>query len=58
MTISPENSPGPVKRVAVGRRVFLGVTGLGALGVIFGASLQNFLGNVFGSGFGRHSSGR
>jgi DMSO/TMAO reductase YedYZ molybdopterin-dependent catalytic subunit len=55
MTISPEESPTPpasrpVKRVAVGRRVCLGVGGLGALGVIFGASIQNFLGNVFGSG--------
>jgi DMSO/TMAO reductase YedYZ molybdopterin-dependent catalytic subunit len=57
MTISPEESPPPTttrpaKRVAVGRRVFLGVTGLGALGVIFGASIQNFLGNAFGSGLG------
>ena len=57
MTISPEESPTPpapqpAKRVAVGRRFFLGITGLGALGVIFGASIQNFLGNVFGSGLG------
>jgi DMSO/TMAO reductase YedYZ molybdopterin-dependent catalytic subunit len=52
VTTLPENSPRPTKRVAVGRRVFLGVTGLGALGVIFGASIQNFLGNVFGSGLG------
>jgi DMSO/TMAO reductase YedYZ molybdopterin-dependent catalytic subunit len=48
----PPPSVRPTKRVAVGRRVFLGVTGLGALGVIFGASIQNFLGNVFGSGLG------
>jgi DMSO/TMAO reductase YedYZ molybdopterin-dependent catalytic subunit len=56
MTTSPQvPSPRPsrpTKRVAVGRRVFLGVTGLGALGVIFGASVQNFFGNVFGSGLG------
>ena len=57
MTTSPEESPTPpvpqpAKRVAMGRRVFLGVTGLGALGVIFGSSIQNFLGNVFGSGLG------
>ncbi|MGA7834893.1 MAG: molybdopterin-dependent oxidoreductase, partial [Acidimicrobiales bacterium] len=39
-------------RVPVGRRVFIGVAGLSALGVIFGASIQNFLGNVFGSGLG------
>jgi DMSO/TMAO reductase YedYZ molybdopterin-dependent catalytic subunit len=36
----------------MGRRVFLGATGLGALGVIFGSSIQNFLGNAFGSGLG------
>ncbi len=45
-------SPEPTPRVAVGRRVFLGVTGLAALGVAFGSSIQNFLGNVFGSGLG------
>jgi hypothetical protein len=44
--------PEPTKRVAVGRRVFLGVTGLAALGVAFGGSIQNFLGNAFGSGSG------
>jgi DMSO/TMAO reductase YedYZ molybdopterin-dependent catalytic subunit len=42
----------PAARVAVGRRVFLGVTGLAALGVAFGGSIQNFLGNAFGSGLG------
>ena len=42
----------PTKRVPVGRRVFLGVTGLAALGVAFGGSIQNFLGNAFGSGLG------
>jgi DMSO/TMAO reductase YedYZ molybdopterin-dependent catalytic subunit len=57
MTVSPGQppppaTPPPAKRVAVGRRFFLGITGLGALGVIFGASIQNFLGNVFGSGIG------
>lgn len=52
MTVSPQDSPSSTKRVAVGRRVFLGVTGLGAIGVIFGASIQNFLGKVFGSGLG------
>jgi DMSO/TMAO reductase YedYZ molybdopterin-dependent catalytic subunit len=36
----------------VGRRVFLGITGLAALGVAFGGSVQNFLGNAFGSGLG------
>ena len=46
-------SPEPhAQHVAVGRRVFLGVTGLAALGVAFGSSIQNFLGNAFGSGLG------
>jgi DMSO/TMAO reductase YedYZ molybdopterin-dependent catalytic subunit len=44
--------PEPAKQVAVGRRVFLGVTGLAALGVAFGSSISNFLGNAFGSGLG------
>jgi DMSO/TMAO reductase YedYZ molybdopterin-dependent catalytic subunit len=42
----------PAKAVAVGRRVFLGLTGLAALGVAFGSSISNFLGNAFGSGIG------
>jgi DMSO/TMAO reductase YedYZ molybdopterin-dependent catalytic subunit len=54
--MSPEppeaESEKPQKRVNVGRRVFLGVTVLGALGVAFGNSAQNVLGNLFGSGFG------
>ena len=42
----------PTKQVAVGRRIFLGLTGLAALGVAFGGSVQNFLGNAVGSGLG------
>ena len=42
----------PPKRVAVGRRVFIGLGVLGAAGVAFGASVQNFFGNVLGSGLG------
>jgi DMSO/TMAO reductase YedYZ molybdopterin-dependent catalytic subunit len=38
--------------VAVGRRTILGLSALGALGIAFGASIQNFLGNAFGSGLG------
>ena len=38
--------------VHVGRRVFLGLATLGALGVAFGNSVQNFFGNAFGSGLG------
>jgi DMSO/TMAO reductase YedYZ molybdopterin-dependent catalytic subunit len=50
---SPEaDSEKPQKRINVGRRVFLGVTVLGALGVAFGNSAQNFLGSAFGSGLG------
>jgi DMSO/TMAO reductase YedYZ molybdopterin-dependent catalytic subunit len=41
-----------VKTVNVGRRVFLGVTALGALGIAFGNSVQNLLGDAFGSGLG------
>jgi DMSO/TMAO reductase YedYZ molybdopterin-dependent catalytic subunit len=40
------------KRVNVGRRVFIGLGVLGALGVAFGNSVQNFLGDAFGSGLG------
>ncbi|HEY5111778.1 MAG TPA: molybdopterin-dependent oxidoreductase [Acidimicrobiales bacterium] len=42
----------PQKRVNVGRRMFLGVAALGALGVAFGNSIQGALSNVFGSGLG------
>jgi DMSO/TMAO reductase YedYZ molybdopterin-dependent catalytic subunit len=38
--------------VNVGRRVFLGIAVLGSLGVAFGNSVQNFLGDAFGSGLG------
>ena len=52
MTDEPvQSSPhGPPKGVNVGRRVFIGLAGLGALGVVFGNSVQNFLGTTFGSG--------
>jgi len=46
---SPE---GAQQRVAVGRRVFLGIVGLGAAGIVFGAKVQNVIGNVVGSGLG------
>jgi DMSO/TMAO reductase YedYZ molybdopterin-dependent catalytic subunit len=36
----------------VGRRVFIGLAVLGAAGVAFGASVQNFFGNALGSGLG------
>ncbi|MDE2281548.1 MAG: molybdopterin-dependent oxidoreductase [Actinomycetales bacterium] len=40
-------------RVPVGRRVFLGVAALGALGVAVGTSLQSRLASTLGSGLGR-----
>ena len=42
----------PAPPIAVGRRVFLGIAALGAAGVVFGAKVQNALGNAFGSGLG------
>ncbi len=45
-------TPSENDRVHVGRRVFLGVAALGALGIAFGNGVQNFLGNAFGSGLG------
>ena len=42
----------PPKRVAVGRRVFIGIAAIGALGVAFGADVQSFFGNAVGSGLG------
>jgi DMSO/TMAO reductase YedYZ molybdopterin-dependent catalytic subunit len=50
-TIDP-TSKEPLKRIAVGRRTILGLSALGALGIAFGSSVQNFLGNAFGSGLG------
>ena len=39
-------------RTPVGRRVFLAITALGALGVVAGESVQNFAGNTLGTGLG------
>jgi len=54
MSLSREVSPSsePPKRINVGRRVFLGLAALGAAGVAFGGSVQNFIGNALGSGLG------
>jgi DMSO/TMAO reductase YedYZ molybdopterin-dependent catalytic subunit len=38
--------------VRVGRRVFLGMVGLGAAGVAFGSGIQNIIGSAIGSGLG------
>jgi DMSO/TMAO reductase YedYZ molybdopterin-dependent catalytic subunit len=42
----------PAPRIAVGRRVFLGMGALGAAGILFGAKVQDVLGKAFGSGLG------
>lgn len=49
MTSEGESSD---KAVPVGRRVFLGMAGLGALGVLFGTKLQGALGAAIGTGLG------
>jgi DMSO/TMAO reductase YedYZ molybdopterin-dependent catalytic subunit len=55
-TVSVESPRRPSAKgrneVNVGRRVFLGLATLGAVGVVIGNSVQNFLGNAFGSGLG------
>ena len=47
-----ESRQGAQERVAVGRRVFLGLVGAGAAGIVLGAKVQNVVGNVVGSGLG------
>ncbi len=39
-------------RVPVGRRVFMGLVGVGGLGVVFGAAVQSSVGSALGSGLG------
>ncbi|MCU1363006.1 MAG: oxidoreductase molybdopterin binding [Acidimicrobiaceae bacterium] len=46
------SSGGLEERVPVGRRVFLGLAALGALGVAFGSRIQNSVGDALGSGLG------
>src|ERR1035437_6937972 len=46
------SSPKAPKPVPVGRRVFIGLTALGAAGVVFWASVANFFSGVLGSGLG------
>lgn len=36
----------------IGRRVFLGITGIGLFGVIFGSKVQSTIGSIVGSGLG------
>ena len=41
------------RQVRVGRRVFLGMVGLGAAGVVGGSAVQRVVGSTLGSGLGR-----
>jgi DMSO/TMAO reductase YedYZ molybdopterin-dependent catalytic subunit len=54
VSVAPEGvtPPETAKRVNVGRRVFLGLAALGAVGVLVGNKVQSFLGNAVGSGLG------
>ena len=49
MSAIPPSNP---TKVHVGRRLFLGLTTLGALGIVFGADAQEFLGKTLGKGLG------
>ncbi|MHB2028121.1 MAG: molybdopterin-dependent oxidoreductase [Acidimicrobiales bacterium] len=49
---TPPLVPDSEGSIAVGRRVFVGLAALGALGVVFGSNVQSFLGNLLGSGLG------
>jgi DMSO/TMAO reductase YedYZ molybdopterin-dependent catalytic subunit len=50
-SIRPVDTKGG-SQVAVGRRVFIGMVALGAVGIVYGAKAQNFIGNTIGSGLG------
>ena len=54
MSLSRDESPSreSLQRAPVGRRVLLGLAAVGAVGVVFWASVANFFGNVLGSGLG------
>lgn len=50
-TFSNEDSPATAVK-AVGRRAFIGIVALGAVGVALGGEAQKLLGSAFGSGLG------
>ena len=50
MATTPEAPSGGPKRV--GRKVFLGMVGAGALGIVFGSRVQSAVGGALGSGLG------
>ncbi len=50
---SPDQPDQPAAtKVAMGRRVFVGIVAIGAAGIVFGAKVQNVIGNAVGSGLG------
>ena len=50
---SPQSPPGDiVRKVPVGRRVFLGMAAVTAVGIAFGARIQRAISDVVGSGLG------
>ena len=52
MTTPPDSATTPTSTTAIGRRVFFGILGLGALGVAIGGRVQGLLGSAVGSGLG------
>lgn len=48
----PQDEGTPGQTVRIGRRVFLGMAGLGALGVVFGSRVQGAIGSAIGTGLG------
>jgi len=53
VTAPPDDQAGSLgKRVAVGRRVFLGMAALAGVGIAFGAKIQRAVSGVVGSGLG------
>ena len=49
---SQQSTGAALKKVAVGRRVFLGMAGFAAVGIAFGAKIQRAVSDVVGSGVG------
>jgi len=52
MTTSTPGGAGSREPTAVGRRAFISIVALGALGVAIGGQVQRFLGNAVGTGLG------
>ena len=50
--MAPTQTLPPDRPKRVGRRVFIGMVAAGAAGIVFGARIQNVVGNAIGSGLG------